>query len=78
MAYWYCHFLNDRKFSSSICPVTFYIIPTISLCRDDFLDDDGNPEDCSFSIDFQWLFFTFSIIRTWGSAYDRTTKKRCR
>lgn len=72
MAHWFCNLLNDRKFSPSFCPVTFYIIPTIALCRDDILDDDDNsPEDCSLSIDFKWLFFTFSIVRAWGSAYDK-------
>lgn len=71
MPHWYCHYHNEGRYNKNTSTYSISLIPTIELCRDDFLDEDGNPEDCSFSIVFRWLCFSFSINRVWGSVYDR-------
>lgn len=47
----------------------FYFLPSIEYFRDKTFDEDG---DCSFNIDFSWLFFNVTLTVYWGSAYEKT------
>ncbi len=45
-----------------------YVLPTIEYFRDRSLDENG---DCSCQINFHWIFWTITLARYWGSAYEK-------
>ena len=58
--YLHTHLTNHYNHPSGI--ITFYLLPTIEISKDEILNEDG---DCSFDIIFGWLFWTFAIIVSW-------------
>ena len=46
----------------------FYLLPTIEYFRDRTFDREG---DFSFNISFQWLFWSLTLTRYWGSIYNK-------
>ncbi len=64
----YFSYNNDKELGMT----SFYLLPTIEYFRDKIFDKDG---DCSFNICFQWLFWSVTFTRYWGSAYEKNNCK---
>lgn len=48
--------------------ISIYLLPTIQFFRDDIDEDIGGH---SFSLSFEWLFWSLTFIRYWGEPYKR-------
>ena len=59
----YFSYLN-KKYTGM---TSFYLLPSIEYFRDRTFDDNG---DCSFNISLSWLFWSLTLTRYWGSAYE--------
>lgn len=70
MTYWSYNFFNYFKHKNNLLRCDIHLLPTINLWIDNIFDKNGAPEDCSFNITFQWLWFGLTIFRYWGSNYN--------
>lgn len=60
----YFHYNNSKDEHGMI---SFYFLPTIEYFRYRTFDDYGY---CSFNISLQWLFWSLTFTRYWGSVFE--------